>query len=226
MNSRLLTFTILIAALEGSSVADEKTAASKPATEVTTQRANTSFWFPLRHDAQVAMDHAEYHFRRGQEKAAASEIQKAICWLEYAKDHAEKTTSDKLWYAIQSLKSVQLDLKKGDITNATAFDNSISRAGHAYAEWHLFQAKSSLAENETAMAAQHLATAADYLRKAATAANFQYGGGEAKLLDTVFMNGRNAEEGKYKSTGLGDEIQSVEDTLKRFGESLESYDGQ
>jgi hypothetical protein len=226
---RLIVTACLAACLLPSAFADEPAVNSKtkPNDAVKPWASQEAFWFPLRHDAKVALDHVQYHFRRNEEKAAAAEIEKAICWLEYAADHGEAHTKKNLRSAINSLNTLMVALKKGDIIGATAVNSALSRAGHAFAEWHLFRSKESLANDETARAAENLATAATYLQQAANSAKFEYGGMEPKLFDRIHDKAKQAANGvSFDTNTLGDELSAVEESVKRLGFSLQSYDEQ
>ncbi|MEZ6060429.1 MAG: hypothetical protein R3C19_08715 [Planctomycetaceae bacterium] len=182
-----------------------------------------TWWYPLRFESAEALESARYHFRRNEEKAAATEVRKAMSWLKYAAGHAMPITREKLNSAMAELSAVATDLDAGAITDAARMDSALAAASHALAEWHYFKAKESLGKDEAGYAAQHLEAAAEHLRHAADSAHYEYGPDTISLFEQVDENGRLASEQRTVDNNLlGKHLDGIEMAVKELGETLKS----
>ncbi|MEZ6069556.1 MAG: hypothetical protein R3C10_04625 [Pirellulales bacterium] len=90
-----------------------------------------SWFYPLRFDPVLVLDSARYHYRRGEEDAAASDVRRAIGWLDYAASHAMPITKSKIEDAKSTLQGMADDLENGRITSAVTLDSALASASRA-----------------------------------------------------------------------------------------------
>ncbi len=179
------------------------------------------FWFPLRFEPLETLDAARYQFRRNEEKAAASEIQKAISWLNLAASHAMPETKKDLTTAASELKTVARDLESGNLNDAERFESALRQASHALATWHYFRAKESWGKTEAEDAGHDLIMAANYLQNAAESARFEYGPKTQEVITDIFKNGKLiSSESHTEHDWVLKDLEGVEGALKELGTTL------
>lgn len=179
------------------------------------------FWFPLRFEPLESLDAARYQYRHNEEKAAASEIQKAISWLNLAASHAMPETKKELTTAASELKTVATDLEAGNLNGAERFENALRRASHALATWHYYRAKESWGKTEAEDAGHDLIMAAHYLQNAASSARFEFGPETQTVITDVFKNGKlMSSESHVEHDWILKDLEGVEGALKELGTTL------
>jgi len=213
-------------AIEKASASDATSNAIKP--EVAEKNSaphwvivEEDFWFPLRLSPLESLDAARYQFRRNEEKAAASEIQKAVSWLNLAASHAMPETKKDLTTAASELKSVATDLEEGNLNGAERFEHALRRASHALATWHYYRAKESWGKTEAVNAGNDLVMAANYLQNAAESARFEFGPKTQEMITDVFKNGKlMSSESHTEHNWILKDLEGVEGALKELGTTL------
>jgi hypothetical protein len=181
------------------------------------------YWLPLRFEPLYTLDAVGYHYRRGEEKAAANEIEKAVSWLRIAEAHAMPITKGKLTKAADELTTVAKDLRGGRIVAASRMDGSMARAAQALAEWHYYNAKESCGKNEEAIAGEDLEMAALYLEHAATSAQLQFGPDTQEVLTEVYRNGKmRSETTTFDHNSLAMQLKAIEKAVKELGSKMVS----
>jgi hypothetical protein len=175
------------------------------------------YWFPLRYEPLYSLDAVSYHYRRGEEKAAANEIEKAVSWLEIAEGHAMPITKEKLTAAANELTKLAKDLRSGDIIAAARMNESLADAAQALAEWHFYRSKESWGKSEEVAAARELEMAAMYLQHAANSAHFQFGPETQKVIVETYSNGKvRTETRTVDHNTLGKHLQGIEKAVKEL----------
>lgn len=178
------------------------------------------WWSPFRMDFSNSLHQARVHYRSGQEKAAASEIEKAVSWLKYAENDADEETAADLATAKADLTDFAEQLKDGNAPKAKQLESAFAHASTALAKHHHFKADKALAKNDLKTAGKHLLSAADHLRDAARSANYEYGSGIVEIFDTYSPLGYWDETVILDSRLLGKNLGTVESELKKLALKL------
>jgi len=179
------------------------------------------FWYPLRFEPLYTLDAVGYRYRRGEEKAAANEIEKAVSWLRIAEGHAMPITKDKLGQAAEELTRVANDLRAGSTVAAARMDSSLANAAQALAEWHFYKAKESWGKSEERAAGNDLEMAALYLKHAANSAQFQFGPDTQKVLTEIYHDGKlTSEKTTVDHNTLAMHLKGVEKAVKELGSKM------
>lgn len=131
--------------------------------------------YPFLYDFSTALHDAREHYRAKEEKSASAEIDKAIAWLKYAEERAEKSTAEDLSTARLDLMDYSASLKSGKPVLARKLDAAFAHASVVLGKWHHFKSSKALDESDLKSAGRHLMAAADLLRDAAQSANREYG---------------------------------------------------
>ncbi len=139
--------------------------------------------YPFLDDFSTALHNARRHYREKEEKSASAEIDKAIAWLGYAQERAEKSTAEDLSTVRLDLMDYSAALKSGKPVLARKLDNAFAHASVVLAKWHHFKSSKALDESDLKTAGRHLMAAADLLRNAAQSANFEYGTAAYDIYD-------------------------------------------
>lgn len=222
----VLALAALLAASSFTANADEaKTAAkekgAKPATSPGWIIIEEDFWTPLVYEPLFSLDNIRMHYRRGEEKAAANEIDKAISWLKLAEGHAMPVTKEKLTAAVTELTTVSKDLRSGNLTAAAGMDASLARAATALSDWHYYKAKESWGKDETQDAGHNLAMAAQYLQHAANSAHYQFGPDTTETVTKLYEHGKlKSESTHYDHNKLGQHLQEIEKAINDLSVAL------
>ena len=175
---------------------------------------------PFQMDFTNALHDARVHYRAGQEKAAAAEINKAISWLSYAENHADKNTAADLLTAKTDLMDFAAQLKNGSVPIARQLESAFANASAALAKHHHFKALKSLSEIELRIAGKHLMSAADHLRDAAQSANHEYGQDIVEMYETYSPLGYWDETVKLDRNVLTKNLQTIESELQKLASKL------
>ena len=141
------------------------------------------WWYPFLRDFPTALHNARERYRAKEASSAGAEIDKAISWLEFAQDHADKSTAEDLSTARSDLMDVSAALKSGTPVLAKKLDAAFAHASLALARHHHFRSSKAVAEEDLKTAGRHLMAAADLLRSAAESANLEYGSEAVEIYD-------------------------------------------
>lgn len=166
-------------------------------------------------------DSARYHYREGQEKAAAGELRKAASWLRYAAANALPISKGALETAARDLHALAVDIEHGQVVGANRLDHAIAEADHALASWHYFKAKaSSAAKGDESRAAGDLYAAARYLRHAANSVRYSHASDAEDFFDEVDRYGGIMDDEEIPPTRLASDLAKLEIELQRMGDTL------
>lgn len=139
--------------------------------------------YPFLHDFSTALHKCRAYYRAKEERAAGAEIDKAISWLHYAQEHANKATAEEISTARSDLMDFSTSLKSGKPVLAKKLDAAFAHASAALAHHHYFESDRALRDGDLKMAGTHLMAAADLLRNAAQSANLEYGSEAYEIYD-------------------------------------------
>lgn len=139
--------------------------------------------YPFLYDFSSSLHDAREHYRAKEDKSASAEIDKAIAWLGYAQDRAEKSTAEDLSTARLDLMDYSASLKSGKPVLAKKLDAAFAHASVVLGRWHHFRSSKALDESDLKTAGMHLMAAADLLRNAAQSANREYGSEAYDIYD-------------------------------------------
>ena len=139
--------------------------------------------YPFLYDFSSSLHDAREHYRAKEDKSASAEIDKAIAWLGYAQDRAEKSTAEDLSTARLDLMDYSASLKSGKPVLAKKLDAAFAHASVVLGRWHHFKSSKALDESDLKTAGMHLMAAADLLRNAAQSANREYGSEAYDIYD-------------------------------------------
>jgi hypothetical protein len=179
------------------------------------------WWYPLRLDPFDALEDARFHYRRGEEMAAAHDVHKAAAWLRFAENHALPETQKKLADAAADLSTLSADLESGKVGAAERLEGSLARASEALAEWHYFQARDHLGKLEAGYAAEDLEAAAEHLQLAANSAHHEFGPDTMTVFDRVRENGLAVTEAKTIDLDvLGKDLDAIQKAVQEMDETL------
>lgn len=236
MNKTMLVAALMLTGFASILNAQESKPATKPAvdskttTTVKGEKPNASpgwiileedWYFPLRYDSLVSMNNARLLYRKQEEKAAASELRRAVTWLEFAESHAEPITKSKLTTAASELTTLADDLDQGKLRDAASLESSLSRASAALAEWHYFKARESWGQSDEKYAAQYLQAAVAHLKHAAGSAHYQYGPDTMTVFDEVTQDGvTTSEVDTFDHNVLGKRLDAIEKAVKEMSDHL------
>jgi hypothetical protein len=180
------------------------------------------WWLPLRYDFANSLFKARAHFRAGEEKAAAAEIDKAVSWLNYAEKHADRSSAEDLATASADLSDYAVQLKSGKALNARLLDAAFAHASAALAKHHHFKAGQALAQQDMQAAGRHLMQAVDHLRDAASSANYEYGQNIVDIYEKYAPNGHWDETVILDKSEVESNLKSVEDELQKLAAKLDA----
>ncbi len=179
------------------------------------------WYFPLRFDSLATMNNARMLYRKHEEKAAASDLRRAVTWLKFAESHAEPITRSKLTTAASELTSLADDLDQGKLRDAASMEYSLARASAALAEWHYFKARESWGQSDEKYAAQYLQAAVAHLKHAAGSAHYQYGPDTVTVFDQVTRNDVTTSEAEtFDHNVLGKRLDAIENAVKEMSDHL------
>ncbi len=178
-------------------------------------------WAPLRFEPIESLDSIRYHYRRNEEKAAASKIDSAVSWLKLAEGHAQPISKEKLTAAATELKIVAKDMRAGTVADAATMDSALGRAAEALGEWHYYKAKEAYGKNEAQDAGRDLAMAANYMQHAANSAHYQFGADTQNVITDYYNHGWwVGEDVTVDHDKLGKDLQGIEKAISGLAEKL------
>lgn len=183
--------------------------------------------WPLHKEPHFVLKATNEALRRGDEKKAASEIQKAISWLRVTAYHATPEGRNVLSEAIGDLSQIEVDLRKGNIVDAAKASDAIGRAYYAIANDHYLKAKENhtgtTADKDSDSAAQHLIASGLYLQEAARSANRQFSKNVDASLQALIGFNNQETEGEAVEYGniLAVHLKAVGDGLQQLGAELQ-----
>ncbi|MCA9213753.1 MAG: hypothetical protein KDB27_11840, partial [Planctomycetales bacterium] len=123
--------------------------------------------------------------------------------------------------AASELKTLAADLDKGTLRTARHLDRAIAKADHALAEWHYFNAKDHIGQDEEKWAAKDLQAAAHHLQSAADSAKYEFGSETLTVFDAIDKNGKMVDEGlTIQRNQLSDNLQAIEREVQKLGDTL------
>ncbi len=114
--SRIALATLVVAGMASFALADDakkKAKGEKPKASPGWVVIEEDWSYPFRYAFSSALHSAREHYRAKEEKSAAAEIDKAISWLQYAQDHANKSTAEEISNARYDLMDFSAALKSG-----------------------------------------------------------------------------------------------------------------
>ncbi len=178
------------------------------------------FWFPHRYSFAESLYGARMHYRNGEEKAAAAEIDKAVTWLKYAENHADKSYAGELSTARADLMDFAMTLRQGGQIPAKKVSTAFKNATAALAKHHHFEASKALAEGDLKTASKHLLAAADHVKEAARSANLEYGNVITEIDDYYCPFGYWDESVTVDKTMLEKNLNSVATELGKLAKEV------
>jgi hypothetical protein len=197
-----------------------KAETGKPAASPGSVVVDDDWWYPLRFDFLDSLDRARAHYRAREEQAAGEEIDKAVAWLKYAEDRADKVTAEELSTARSDLMDFSADLKSGRPIVAKKLDASFAHAAAALAKHHHYLASKALAEGDLQTAQRHLLAAADHVRAAARSANYEYGKDFVSIYDDFAPHGYWDETIRFTASSLGSNLTIIQNELDKLAAKL------
>ena len=178
------------------------------------------WWYPHLYSFTESLHDARMHYRNRQEKAAAAEIDKAVTWLKFANNDADKSYKGDLLTAETDLKDFAMTLRQGGQVPASKVAEAFKNASAALAKHHHFKAVKALGESEMKLAAKHLAAASDLVKEAARSANREYGKEITEIDDYYSPFGYWDETVTIDSTMLEKNLNSVATELGKLAKEI------
>lgn len=180
------------------------------------------WWNPFLGDFSTALHDARERYRAKDEKAASVEIDKAISWLKYAQDHADKATAEDLSTARSDLMDYSASLKSGKKILARKLDAAFANASVALAKHHHFRSSKAVAEVDMKAAGTHLMAAVELLRDAAESANLEYGSEAVAIFDDYAPFGYWDDTIVYEKSKLEMNLSTVKTELEKLAAKLKA----
>ncbi len=180
------------------------------------------WWYPLRYDFLDSLHKARVHYRAKEEKAAAAEIDKAITWLQYAQDDADKATAEELATARMDLTDFAMALRSGKPIKAKNLDAAFAHASAALAKHHHFKSQKALDEGDLKSASRHLMAAVDHVQAAARSVNHEYGSEFVTIYDDYAPFGYWDETIVMEKNKLEANLMTVKSELEKLSSKLKS----
>ncbi len=178
--------------------------------------------YPFLYDFSTALHKAQEHYRAKEDKSASAQIDKAIAWLQYAQDHAEKSTAEDLSTARYDLMDFSASLKSGKPVMARKLEAAFADASLALAKHHHFQAGKAIAEDDLKTAGRDLLAAADLLRNAAQSANLEYGTQAVSIFDDYAPYGYWDDTIVFERSKLESNLTTVKTELEKLALKLKA----
>ncbi len=176
--------------------------------------------YPFLYDFSTSLHNARASYRAREEKSASAEIDKAIAWLRYAQDRAEKSTAEDLSTARLDLMDYSASLKSGKPVLATKLDAAFAHASVALGKWHHFKSSKALDEGDLKTAGRHLMAAADLLRNAAQSANREYGSDAYDIYDDYAPYGYWDDTIVFEKRKLEANLSTIKSELEKLAAKL------
>ncbi len=180
------------------------------------------WWYPLRYDFLDSLHKARVHYRAKEEKAASAEIDKAVTWLKYAQDDADKSTAEELSMARLDLMDFSAALKAGKPIIAKNLDAAFAHASAALAKHHHFKSQKALDAGDLKAAGQHLMAAVDHVQAAARSANHEYGSELVAIYDDYAPHGYWDETIVLDKNKLAANLTAVKSELEKLAAKMKS----
>lgn len=177
---------------------------------------------PFLHDFSTALHKAREHYRAKEDKSASAQIDKAVAWLLYAQDHADKATAEDLSTARYDLMDFSASLKSGKPVLARKLDAAFADASMALAKHHHFQAGKAIAEDDLKTAGRYLMAATDLLRNAAQSANLEYGVEAVSIFDEYAPYGYWDDSVVFEKSKLESNLSTVKTELEKLALKLKA----
>ena len=184
--SRIAIATLVVAGMASIAFADDvkkKAKGEKPKASPGWVVIEEDWSYPFFNDFSTALHNAREHYRAKEERSAGAEIDKAVSWLQYAQEHANKATAEEISTARSDLMDFSTALKSGKPVLAKKLDAAFAHASAALAHHHYFESDRAIRNGDLKMAGTHLMVAADLLRNAAQSANLEYGSAVYDIYD-------------------------------------------
>ena len=172
-----------------------------------------NYWYSFRFKMSESLHDARMHFRKGELKAAKSQIRSAINWLGIAKQTATESSKLELQTVIDSLSEVAKSLDRFEPVTLRQLNDVFAKANLALARHHFAEANQRVDDKNLQAAARRLVAAADHLKRAANAANEV----PSPIIGTF--------QDEYNPSGMIDQtlkltVEKVEEDLDNLGEAL------
>jgi hypothetical protein len=175
---------------------------------------------PFIYDFSTALHNAREHYRAKEDRSASAEIDKAIAWLGYAQDRAEKSTAEDLSTARLDLMDFSTSLKSGKPVLAKKLDAAFAHASVVLGRWHHFKSSKALDESDLKTAGRHLMAAADLLRNAAQSANREYGSEAYDIYDDYAPYGYWDDTIVFEKGKLEANLSTIKSELEKLAAKL------
>lgn len=181
------------------------------------------WWFPFLDECLTSMRNARDRYGvKKEEKAASAEIDKAIAWLKYAENHANKATAENLATARADLMDFSTALKSGKPVLAKRLDTAFAHASAALAKHHHFKSEKAVAQEDLKAAGRHLMAAADHLRAAAEFANLEYGRDVVNVHDQIAPSGSGDEKTALEKDKAESNLTTIKSELEKLATKLKA----
>jgi hypothetical protein len=178
------------------------------------------WWLPFRYDFSEALRNARTNYVNREEKAAAAEIDKAVAWLKFAENVADKATSEDLATARADLEDFADAFRHGEKIEAKKYDAAFARASAALSKHHYFKATKAIAKDDLKTAGEHLKAAADHLRDAARTANYEYGQEVTDIYESYAPYGYWDETIAFEQSQLEMNLKTIKEELAKLAAKL------
>jgi hypothetical protein len=183
---RIVLATVMVALMTSIALADDakkKSKGEKPKASPGWIVIEEDWSYPFLNDFSTALHRCREHYRAKEERSAAAEIDKAISRLQYAQEHANKTTAEEISTARYDLGDFSAALKSGKPVLAKKLDAAFANASAVLGKHHYFESDKALRNGDLKEAGKHLMVAVDLLRNAAQSANLEYGTEAVEIYD-------------------------------------------
>ena len=159
-------------------------------------------------------------YRAKEERSAGAEIDKAISWLQYAQEHANKATAEEISTARYDLMDFSTALKSGKPVLAKKLDAAFAHASAALAKHHYFESDKAIRDDDLKTAGKHLMAAADLMRNAAQSANLEYGSEAYDIYDGYAPYGYWDDTIVFEKSKLESNLTTVKTELDKLATKL------
>ena len=178
------------------------------------------WWYPHLYSFTESLHEARMHYRNREEKAAASAIDEAVTWLEFAKSHADKSYAGELLTAAADLRDFAMALRQGGQVPAQKVARAFQHASVALAKHHHFKSQAAFGKDDLKRAAKHLVAASDLVKEAARSANREYGQEITEIDDYYSPFGYWDETVTIDSSMLEKNLNTVANELAKLAKEM------
>ena len=220
---RIALATLVVAGMASIALADDakkKTKGEKPKASPGWVVIEEDWSYPFFNDFSTALHKSREHYRAKEERSAGAEIDKAISWLQYAQEHANKATAEEISTARFDLMDFSTALKSGKPVLAKKLDSAFAHASAALAKHHYFESDRAIRDDDLKTAGKHLMAAADLMRNAAQSANLEYGSEAYDIYDGYAPYGYWDDTIVFEKSKLESNLTTVKTELDKLAAKL------